>query len=269
LATSAVQLDLPTLEAVERPARRSRSSSVVQSPSSHAVLVLKRVNARHDDGMGAGAYRNTDLVDPKDVLQRRALKAAQVQRREQVIFGALERENNLKGLSREKFAERATHYLAQIVEWSPFHRKNVETAIGFVRELGHSAGFNFSVRKADPKKLQAALVSAVTRNDQKELGRIVEEGTRYSRAVAFEDAMQSGDRAPALTAHPDLKHAFAVVDRPLARNPKSPQSALASSQKDHSLINRVQRMLDRGGLTKALTPAEQKTLMGRGHGPAR
>src|ERR1700722_14703282 len=113
------------------PARTLRRSGSIAS--AQAGLVLKRINARHDNGIGAGSYRTTDLDGTRDPLQRLALKAAQVQRRDQVIFGALEREDNLKGLSRERFAERATQYLAQIVEWSPFRRKNVETAIDFVR----------------------------------------------------------------------------------------------------------------------------------------
>src|ERR1700722_4302832 len=121
------------MKAPDQPVRRARSGAAVQSPSAQAVLVLKRINARHDDGIGAGSYRSTDLDGTRDPLQRLALKAAQVQRRDQEIFGALEREDNLKGLSRERFAERATQYLAQIVEWSPFRRKNVETAIDFVR----------------------------------------------------------------------------------------------------------------------------------------
>jgi cell filamentation protein len=57
------------------------------------------------------------------------------------IFTALGKESHLRGLLRDRFVERVTHYLAEVNALHPFREGNGRTQRAFFRQLSREAGW--------------------------------------------------------------------------------------------------------------------------------
>lgn len=80
------------------------------------------------------------------------------------IFGKLARENHLKGLSREVFADRAAYFFSEINALHPFREGNGRTQNLFLKQLGAEAGFELSIEKVGCEQMMA-LASAAHRGE--------------------------------------------------------------------------------------------------------
>ena len=80
------------------------------------------------------------------------------------IFGKLARENHLKGLSREAFADRAAYFFSEINALHPFREGNGRTQNLFLKQLGAEAGFELSIEKVGREQMMA-LASAAHRGE--------------------------------------------------------------------------------------------------------
>ena len=76
------------------------------------------------------------------------------------IFGKLARENHLKGLSREAFADRAAYFFSEINALHPFREGNGRTQNLFLKQLGHGAGFEVSLEKVGREQMMVVARAA-------------------------------------------------------------------------------------------------------------
>lgn len=76
------------------------------------------------------------------------------------IFGKLARENHLKGLSRETFADRAAYFFSEINALHPFREGNGRTQNLFLKQLGAGAGFELSIEKVGREQMMAVASAA-------------------------------------------------------------------------------------------------------------
>ena len=115
------------------------------------------------------------------------------------IFGKLARENHLKGLSREAFANRAAYFFSEINALHPFREGNGRTQNLFLKQLGAEAGFELFIEKVGREQMMVA-ASAAHRGDL-DLARAM----FLDHAVASPErigtvARQGGDSGPAAAA---------------------------------------------------------------------
>lgn len=69
------------------------------------------------------------------------------------VLQALSAERHLRGLSRERFAERLTHYYAEINAIHPFREGNGRAQRAFLRQLALEAGHTLSWEHLDAEEL--------------------------------------------------------------------------------------------------------------------
>jgi cell filamentation protein, protein adenylyltransferase len=67
------------------------------------------------------------------------------------VFAALAKELYLRGLSRDDFVERLTHYFGEINAIHPFREGNGRTQRAFFRQLGREAGWPIDWSRLDPE----------------------------------------------------------------------------------------------------------------------
>jgi len=67
------------------------------------------------------------------------------------VLVQLPAEHHLRGLDRERFVDRLTHYLAEINSTHPFREGNGRTQRTFIGQLAHDAGYRIDWSKLDPK----------------------------------------------------------------------------------------------------------------------
>ncbi|TMR15478.1 cell filamentation protein Fic [Nonomuraea turkmeniaca] len=66
------------------------------------------------------------------------------------VFDALAKERYLRGLSRDRFIDRLTHYFAEVNAIHPFREGNGRTQRAFFRQLGREAGWFIDWSSLDP-----------------------------------------------------------------------------------------------------------------------
>jgi cell filamentation protein len=89
------------------------------------------------------------------------------------VFTALGRERCLQGLPRDRFVERATHYLAEINALHPFREGNGRTQRAFLRQLSREAGWPIDWSGLDPDRNIDAAVSSM-RGDNRPLHELLD-----------------------------------------------------------------------------------------------
>jgi fido (protein-threonine AMPylation protein)/predicted kinase len=90
------------------------------------------------------------------------------------LFSQLRKEDNLKGLPIDRFADRAAHYMAEINVLHPFREGNGRTQREYIRQLAKNAGYDLDWSKLDPEQvLRASIRSTV--NPQR-LAELIREG---------------------------------------------------------------------------------------------
>ncbi|GAC1599574.1 MAG: hypothetical protein NVS3B25_26600 [Hymenobacter sp.] len=87
----------------------------------------------------------------------------EIEQRLNAIGEQLGKENNLKGLSEEKFAERAAYYLDQYKHTHAFRDGNGRTLQATFVQLGKEAGYQVAFARIDPATLNRARYLAMVR----------------------------------------------------------------------------------------------------------
>lgn len=87
----------------------------------------------------------------------------EIEQRLNAIGAQLGKENNLKGLSEEKFAERAAYYLDQYNHTHAFRDGNGRTLQAAFTQLGKEAGYQVEFSRIDPATLNRARDEAMVR----------------------------------------------------------------------------------------------------------
>jgi cell filamentation protein len=90
------------------------------------------------------------------------------------LFDQLRKEDFLKGLPMDRFADRTAHYMAEINVLHPFREGNGRTQREFVRQLARNAGYELDWSRLDPDRvLRASIRSTVNTS---ELAQVIREG---------------------------------------------------------------------------------------------
>lgn len=89
------------------------------------------------------------------------------------VFGALAKERYLRGLPRDAFIERLTHYFAEVNAIHPFRDGNGRTQRAFFRQLSREAGWPIDWSDLDPDGNEAASMASL-RGDNDPLRRLLD-----------------------------------------------------------------------------------------------
>jgi cell filamentation protein len=76
------------------------------------------------------------------------------------VLRQLPAEDHLRGLPRDRFVERLTHYLAEINSVHPFREGNGRTQRAFLQQLADAAGYHLDWTKLDAERNGAASQAA-------------------------------------------------------------------------------------------------------------
>ncbi len=82
-------------------------------------------------------------------------------------FAQLAREDHLQELSRDRFVERAAHYLGEVNAAHPFREGNGRTQRAFFGQLARDAGYDIEWGRLDPERNIEASVASLDGNDSK------------------------------------------------------------------------------------------------------
>lgn len=82
------------------------------------------------------------------------------------LFKDLKNEKFLKGLDKEKFCQRASHYLTEINILHPFREGNGRTQREFIRTLGLKNGFEIDWSRMNGNEMIQASIRSVYRDNQ-------------------------------------------------------------------------------------------------------
>lgn len=77
------------------------------------------------------------------------------------VFKALAEERYLRGLPRDTFAERLTHYFAEVNALHPFREGNGRTQRAFLHQLSREAGWPVDWSTLDPAENEAASMASL------------------------------------------------------------------------------------------------------------
>ncbi len=77
------------------------------------------------------------------------------------VFGALGKERYLRGLSREDFVARLTHYFAEVNAIHPFREGNGRAQRAFFRQLSREAGWPVDWSGLDPERNTEASIASL------------------------------------------------------------------------------------------------------------
>lgn len=82
------------------------------------------------------------------------------------VFGELAAEGQLRGLPRDSFVERATHYLAEVNAIHPFRDGNGRTQRAFFGQVSREAGWPIDWSGLDPDRNTSASVRSLRGDNQ-------------------------------------------------------------------------------------------------------
>jgi cell filamentation protein len=111
----------------------------------------------------AGELRTVQIAKPNAFYAR----PEHIERYAQGIFAELAREDYLKGLDRDAFLERLTHYHAEMYAVHPFREGITRSLRAFLGQLAGEAGYRIAWEHLDHKRSLAANVPSLNgQNDQ-------------------------------------------------------------------------------------------------------
>lgn len=115
------------------------------------------------------------------------------------ILSRFNQENQLKGMDREEFAERAAHYLGNINIIHPFREGNGRTQREFFTQIAERAGYELNFKPFTAQRNKDAFIDFYNGNPAT-LTRLIEEGIdakACERLTAFNASMEKaiGERA--------------------------------------------------------------------------
>jgi cell filamentation protein len=77
------------------------------------------------------------------------------------VFGSLAKETHLRGLSRNAFVDRLTHYLAEVNAIHPFREGNGRAQRAFFHQLARQAGWSVDWSRLEPEANTQASVASI------------------------------------------------------------------------------------------------------------
>lgn len=121
----------------------------------------------------AGEYRTCQLGKPFWFEEPKNIAA-----RMQEQFTRINAENNLKGLKRREFAERAAEHLCELNDIHPFREGNGRTNRLFAQALAAQAGHKLHIEQIDQKAWMEASIAGFHRSDYEPMTRVIEQAFR-------------------------------------------------------------------------------------------
>ncbi|MFI7632938.1 Fic/DOC family protein [Nonomuraea sp. NPDC049400] len=109
------------------------------------------------------------------------------------VFGALAKERYLRGLSRDQFVDRLTHYFAEVNAIHPFREGNGRTQRAFFRQLSREAGWPIDWSDLEPDG-NARASKASLRGDNEPLRVLLD--SLLSREPIKDDWLESPESTP-------------------------------------------------------------------------
>lgn len=116
----------------------------------------------------AGEIRRVDIVRGDDYFARHEYIADEFRK----LAGQLHKENNLKNLTPDEFAERAGHYLGELNALHPFREGNGRTQRELVGQLAHEAGYEIAWANIGKDAMTQASIMAF-RGDSGKLAKLI------------------------------------------------------------------------------------------------
>jgi cell filamentation protein len=204
---------------------------------------LKEINRRllRDLSPDAGEYRRFNFAASKNVVTLKAIPFDQLEARGQQIFKRLAAHDHLKGLAKEEFVDGLARHFDELNRWSPFSRGNAPTTMVYLNQLAENAGYHLNLFEVDRNQLRRAVSIAALKHDHTELRGLLMDAVTPHRAVAFAESIRTKRRDEALAKHPELQHAFRIVD----------QVHGSSRREQERVEKRVQSQLNAGRLRTA------------------
>jgi cell filamentation protein len=106
------------------------------------------------------------------------------------IGAKLRESDNLRGLSREEFAERAADVMIELNNVHPFREGNGRTQRTFIRELAKEAGHNLDFSVVSQERMVQASIAAHEQNDPSMMRRMFDEISNPERAALLRDGIE-------------------------------------------------------------------------------
>lgn len=112
------------------------------------------------------------------------------------LFKQLHKERNLKGLSADRFADRAAYYVAEINVIHPFREGNGRTQREFIRQLSKQAGHELDWSRVNPDRvLHASIRSKV---DTKPLKNVLQDAIYPGQPFLLKDLLKQVEGMPSV-----------------------------------------------------------------------
>lgn len=204
----------------------------------------------------AGQLRTVDIAKGQTQFAPVSTSAHTLESWGTSILKNLQNENHLKGLDRERFIDRLTHHMSEVNYWHPFREGNGRTTREFFQQVSNAAGYQLDLRRAEPAQWNRAFAQA--EQSTRALRDVLDKMTFSSRALSFD----RDPRNEAIIRHPELKGAFAALDRANSAAERfgdrsEAERFVAERRKEISAILHTGRVLPEPTKQPEKTPAAQ------------
>jgi len=122
------------------------------------------------------------------------------------VFGAIARDNYLKGMDKERFTERLAHHYSDINALHAFREGNGRSTRVYLSQLAQEAGYELDYSKVSKERWNEAAKLSFD-SDHKEMQQVFSAIATPTKAIAF-DRDKPED---AVRKHPSLKSAFLTM----------------------------------------------------------
>lgn len=198
---------LASLEAELAIARTEELRAQAGPPATHGAFDLSHLKAIHghifqDVYAWAGTTRGElttiegETFRPEPLLFKGTsafLPANQVERTLNGLFGELARQDQLRGLSREAFAQQAADAFVRLNTAHPFREGNGRTQREFISQLARQAGHPLDFRVVSQERMIVASYDG-TRGDPGTMRRLFDEISDRGRTALLHEAVGILDR---------------------------------------------------------------------------
>jgi cell filamentation protein len=140
-------------------------------------------------------------------------------------FDELKKDNNLKGLSIPDFADRASHYIAEINYIHPFREGNGRTMRAFLTNLSHQAGLRFENQLMHKDDWIGGSIRA--HQDPKDIGLL-----QSTIQMAIPGRLPTPQQALASARDPERRAKMQALYEQLRATERGPASSRFSSRED-------------------------------------
>ncbi len=90
------------------------------------------------------------------------------------LFSSLAEQNNFAGLSKNEFAKRSAHFLAELNAIHPFREGNGRTQLSFLGIVAEQAGHPLDFEKLEPDRIFAAIIESFAGDEDRLRGAIID-----------------------------------------------------------------------------------------------